>query len=108
MRLRLDFRMVPRMLACYTALCAAHFASAVPVAPSVVNPRYFESDGQVTPLIGSGEHYGAVLNLAFNWTTYLDTQAAAGLNLVRTWTGAVYREPYTAFGIPNNTLAPLP
>jgi hypothetical protein len=58
-------------------------------------------------LLTSGEHYGAVLNLDFNYVKYLDTLAKDGLNLSRTFAGA-YCEPSGAFNIASNTLAPLP
>ncbi|MBM3879896.1 MAG: hypothetical protein FJ387_09280 [Verrucomicrobia bacterium] len=71
------------------------------------NPHYFRFRGQPTVLITSGEHYGAVLNLDFDYRKYLETLAADGLNLTRTFTGA-YVEPAGAFNITRNTLAPAP
>lgn len=71
------------------------------------NPHYFEFRGQPTLLIGSGEHYAAVLNTAFDYRAYLDAVAADGLNLTRMWSGA-YREIPGEFGIEDNTLAPEP
>ena len=53
-----------------------------------------------------GEHYGAVLNLDFDYVKYLDALRRDGLNLTRTFTGA-YVEPPGAFNIASNTLAPL-
>ena len=70
------------------------------------NPHYFQFRGKPTVLITSGEHYGAVLNLDFNYIRYLDTLRADGLNLTRTFTGA-YVEPDGAFNIARNTLAPI-
>jgi hypothetical protein len=72
------------------------------------NPHYFLWRGQPTILITSGEHYGAVLNLDFNYGKYLDTLAADKLNLTRTFTGGAYVEPAGAFSIAQNTLAPKP
>src|SRR5438034_11217310 len=69
------------------------------------NPHYFLFRGQPTVLITSGEHYGAVLNLDFDYVKYLDTLARDGLNLTRTFSGA-YVEPLGAFNIASNTLAP--
>src|SRR5258706_14595722 len=69
------------------------------------NPHYFLFRGKPTVLITSGEHYGAVLNLDFNYVKYLDTLAKDGLNLTRTFAGA-YCEPSGAFNIAQNTLAP--
>jgi len=70
------------------------------------NPHYFLWRGQPTLLITSGEHYGAVLNLDFDYVRYLDTLAKDRLNLTRTFTGGAYFEPQGAFNIDQNTLAP--
>src|SRR5437763_8880204 len=70
------------------------------------NPHYFLFRGKPAVLITSGEHYGAVLNLDFNYVKYLDTLAADGLNNTRTFSGA-YVEPEGAFKIAKNTLAPV-
>ena len=70
-----------------------------------LNPHYFLFRGKPTVLITSGEHYGAVLNLDFDYAKYLETLAKDGLNLTRTFTGA-YCEPPGAFNIASNTLAP--
>jgi hypothetical protein len=77
-----------------------------PIALHPDNPHYFVWREKPTVLITSGEHYGAVLNLDFDYRKYLDTLAADGLNLTRTFTGA-YVEPEGAFNIARNTLAPL-
>jgi hypothetical protein len=69
------------------------------------NPHYFLFRGKPVVLIGSTEHYGAVMNLDFNYVTYLDELAASGLNVTRTFSG-VYVEPEMAFGIRKNTMAP--
>jgi hypothetical protein len=69
------------------------------------NPHYFLWRGKPTILITSGEHYGAVLNGAFDYAKYLKTLESLGFNLTRTFSGA-YCEPVGAFKIQNNTLAP--
>lgn len=69
------------------------------------NPHYFLWRGKPTVLITSGEHYGAVLNQAFDYKKYLKTLESYGFNLTRTFSGA-YCEPIGAFKIQNNTLAP--
>ncbi|QVL34255.1 hypothetical protein KIH39_10215 [Telmatocola sphagniphila] len=79
--------------------------SAQLIALHPINPHYFEYHGKPTILVTSAEHYGAVLNLNFDYVKYLDTLAADGLNLTRTFSG-VYAEPEGAFGITRNTLAP--
>lgn len=71
------------------------------------NPHYFLFRGKPAILTGSTEHYGAVMNLDFDYITYLNEVAASGLNLTRTFSGA-YVEPPGAFGIRMNTLAPAP
>jgi hypothetical protein len=76
-----------------------------PLALHPDNPHYFLLRGQPTVLVTSGEHYGAVLNLDFDYRKYLETLQADGLNLTRTFTGA-YCEPAGAFNIAENTLAP--
>src|SRR5438477_522323 len=80
-------------------------ARATPLALHPSNPHYFLFRGKPTVLITSGEHYGAVLNPDFDYTRYLETLKADGLNLTRTFTGA-YVEPAGTFHIASNTLAP--
>src|ERR1700719_3800096 len=74
-----------------------------PIALHPENPHYLSFRGKPTVLITSGEHYGAVSNLDFNQTAYLDTLQKDGLNLTRTFSG-IYCEPDTAFKIKGNTL----
>lgn len=69
------------------------------------NPHYFLYNGKAIALVTSGEHYGAVLNLAFDYEKYLKTLQDAGLNYTRVFGGSYFEEP-GAFGILNNTLAP--
>ncbi len=57
-------------------------------------------------LIGSGEHYGSVVNLDFDYKKYLQATAADGMNTTRLFTGA-YIEKLGDFGIAKNTLAPV-
>lgn len=79
--------------------------SPAPISLHPENPHYFLFRGKPTILIGSTEHYGAVLNLDFDYVAYLDELAAADLNVTRTFSG-IYSEPAGAFGIAENTLAP--
>ena len=69
------------------------------------NPHYFLWRSKPTILTTSTEHYGAVLNRALDYKKYLATLQSHGFNLTRTFSGA-YCEPFGAFGIQNNTLAP--
>jgi hypothetical protein len=56
-------------------------------------------------LVTSGEHYGAILNLDFDYGRYFETLERDRLNLTRAFTG-IYRELPGSFGIASNTLAP--
>eukprot|EP01121_Diplochlamys_sp_Union-15-3_P020327 TRINITY_DN790_c0_g1_i1.p1 TRINITY_DN790_c0_g1~~TRINITY_DN790_c0_g1_i1.p1 ORF type:complete len:457 (-),score=68.61 TRINITY_DN790_c0_g1_i1:40-1410(-) len=79
----------------------------VPIALHPKNPHYFLYQGKPAILIGSTEHYGAVLNLDFDYATYLKSVKNSGMVMTRTWSG-VYRELNFTFGILNNTMGPLP
>src|SRR3954449_11485703 len=98
-----------RSLVSLLALVASYDAAAGtgPIAPHPENPRYFLFEGKPTFLITSGEHYGAVLNLDFDFVPYLDELHARGFNQTRTFSGT-YREVPGSFKIRHNTLAPAP
>lgn len=91
------------------ALLACQFATAQeatkPLALHPDNPHYFQFRGKPAVLIGSTEHYGAVMNLDFDYVPYLDELARNGLNQTRTFSGT-YREVPNSFGITDNTLSP--
>jgi hypothetical protein len=53
------------------------------------NPHYFLFRGQPAVLITSAEHYGAVINLDFDYLRYLDALAAHKLNYTRIYPGAL-------------------
>ncbi|MDA0205565.1 MAG: hypothetical protein O2795_09490 [Acidobacteria bacterium] len=71
------------------------------------NPHYFEHEGKPTVLVSSGEHYGALMNLDFDYVKYFDELHSKGLNHTRVFS-ATYREVAGNFGIVSNTLAPAP
>jgi hypothetical protein len=101
------FRMIFYILSVsLLSACSSH-ESPQPLSLHPKNPHYFLFRGKPVILIGSTEHYGAVMNLDFDYLTYLNEVEASGLNLTRTFSGA-YLEPVGAFGIKNNTLAPAP
>ena len=87
--------------------CGRSSISNPPLSLNPDNPHYFLFRGNPEILIGSTEHYGAVMNLDFDYVTYLDELDSCGLNVTRTFSGS-YVEPQGAFGIINNTLAPAP
>jgi hypothetical protein len=74
---------------------------------SPANPHYFAYRGKTIVLVTSGEHYGAVVNRAFDYRRYLAEIERKHLNHTRIWTGP-YREVEGSFSIANNTLAPRP
>ncbi len=78
-----------------------------PLALHPDNPHCFLFRGKPAILVGSGEHYGSVLNLDFDYIRYLDAIAADHLDHTRLFTGT-YHEPAGAFKIVENTLAPKP
>jgi hypothetical protein len=89
----------------FLALAAAALAQPIRLHPD--NPHYFLFRGKPAVLVTSGEHYGAMLNLDFDYARYFKALAADRLNLTRTFTG-VYREVPGNFRIARNTLAPEP
>ncbi len=78
-----------------------------PISLHPENGCYFLWRGKPTILVTSGEHYGTLLNLDFDYERYFATLAADGLNHTRTFSG-VYRESPKSFGITDNPLAPRP
>jgi hypothetical protein len=78
---------------------------AAPLALHPENPRYLLWEGEPTVLVTSGEHYGLLLNTAFDHGRYFAELAAHGLNHTRVFSG-VYREVPGSFGITDNPLAP--
>lgn len=86
-------------------LAAVATLHATPIALHPDNPHYFQWRGQPTIIITSGEHYGAVLNLDFDYRRYLDTLVKDKLNGTRLWAGA-YAETGGNFNIADNTLNP--
>lgn len=71
------------------------------------NGHYFLWREKPTILTTSGEHYGAVLKLEFDYVRYLDELKAHRFNLTRTFAGT-YREVPGSFNITGNSLAPVP
>ena len=71
--------------------------AADPLALHPKNPRYLTFRGKATVLVGSGEHYGAVVNRDFDSPEYLDTLAADGLepHPAPSW-GPTTRSPATS------------
>ena len=99
---------VPSCLrAVVVVLLACGTAAGEPLRLHPRNPHYFLFRDAPVVLVTSGEHYGAVVNLDFKYERYLETLAAAGLNLTRVFVGSYLEKPGD-FGIRLNTLAPRP
>ena len=71
------------------------------------NPHYFLWRGKPTVVVTSAEHYGAVLNLDFDYKVYFAELNKHGLNNTRLFSGT-YCESPESFNITENTLAPRP
>jgi hypothetical protein len=82
-------------------------ATAQPLAVHSQNLHYFLYKGRPVVLVGSTEHYGAVINHDFDYKQYLQTLGRDSLNTTRLFTGSYFEVP-GAFGIAKNTLAPKP
>lgn len=98
------------LTACFTFALLTQRSSvsgAEPLALHPENGHYFVWRETPTILVTSGEHYGALLNLDFDYQDYLATLEQDGLNHTRVFSGT-YRELTGAHGIERNTLAPAP
>jgi len=95
------------VLTLFATTCLSADQKWEPIALHPENPHYFLWRGEPTILVTSGEHYGALLNLDFDYVRYLDALGRDGLNHTRTFSG-VYREVSSSFGITDNPLAPKP
>ncbi|MBN2328282.1 MAG: cellulase family glycosylhydrolase [Candidatus Omnitrophica bacterium] len=88
-------------------ICASFAFPDQPIRLHPRNPHYFMFREKPTILITSAEHYGAVLNLDFDYIPYLEALQKDGMNLTRTFSGAYCEKP-GEFNIEKNTLAPFP
>ena len=107
MNTRLTIKTGLALVAALLALVESPAATNPPLSLHPDNPHYFLFRGKPEVLITSAEHYGAVLNLDFDYVPYLEELHSKGLNHTRTFSGT-YREVPSSFGITDNTLAPLP
>jgi hypothetical protein len=70
------------------------------------NPHIFQYKNRPYIIIGSGEHYGALMNRKFDYKTYLKTLQNDGVHHTRLFMGAYFEVGDSVFGIKRNTLAP--
>lgn len=85
---------------------AAVSIPAQPIQVAPANPHYYAFHGKPILLITSAEHYGAVINLDFDYVAYFDAFQAHGLNYTRIYPGAMF-EPVGKF-MAGNTLGSKP
>ncbi len=88
------------------ALVLVQPAETAPIRLHPKNPHYFLFHGKAVALIGSGEHYGAVLNADFDFQRYLAALQADEMNYTRLFGGTYLEVPAKSFGILRNDLAP--
>jgi hypothetical protein len=111
------FKESDRRKLCFLLLATAGQLRAAQYEPLKLDPQnshYLNFRGKPTVLVTSGEHYGAVVNLDFNYSKYLKELQRNHLNLTRVFAGS-YREidkPHDpvkgGYTIDRNTLAPKP
>ncbi len=77
-------------------------AAAQPISQHPENPHYLLFRGKPTVLVSSAEHYGAAINLDFDYIRYLNELASKGNNYTRIFAGPMI-EPW---GDDHNTLNP--
>lgn len=98
-------RRVLLLLTLVMGLCGGSAGGSPPLRLCETNPHYLEWKGKALILVSSGEHYGAVINQAFDYRRYFDELASHGLNHTRAFVSG-YRETPASFGITKNTLSP--
>ena len=96
------------LIASLIVAAAAAPLRSIPIHLHPKNPHYFLFREKTVALITSGEHYGAVINLDFNFDKYLATLEAEGMNYTRLFPGSYVEAPGKSFGILRNDLAPAP
>lgn len=92
--------MIPAALLCAAALAAQ------PIRLHPDNPHYYLFQGKPSVLITSAEHYGGVVNGAFDYVKYFDALKSYGLNYTRIYPGYLF-EPVGKF-VKGNSLGVKP
>jgi hypothetical protein len=88
--------MMLRTLGILVLLTAVPGGRAEPIRAHPDNPHYYLFRGRPTVLVTSAEHYGAVINRAFDYNAYLDALKSHGLNYTRIYPAA-FIEPEGTF-----------
>ena len=91
-------RLLLVIIALQFIICNLVYANPIRLHP--YNKHYFLFRGEPTILITTGEHYGSVLNLDFDYIKYLNTLKSSGLiNVTFTLFSSLFIE--TTFGSSN-------
>lgn len=77
-----------------------------PVTICKTNPHYFSYNDKPLVLITSDHHYGAIIDLDFDYVKFLDYLSANGMNLTRIYPGGMFEAPNKY--LKGNPLGPLP
>jgi hypothetical protein len=95
------------------SICISIFAvsfifslSSTPISKHPTNPHYFLYNEKPLVLITTDQHYGAVINLDFDYIAFLNTLQEYGMNLTRIYPGG-YVEIKDSY-IAGNPLGPSP
>jgi oligogalacturonide lyase len=75
-----------------------------PVKVFSANPHYFSYKNKPLVLITSDHHYGAIIDLDFDYVRYLNFLAVNGMNLTRIYPGGMFEPPDKY--LPGNPLGP--
>lgn len=102
-------RLIKILLFLSFLLLIQNVINAQPIKLHPENPHYFLYQGKPTMLITSAEHYGAVINLDFDYITYLNKLKEYGFNYTRIIPGTFIESANSIAGVEAyNTLAPKP
>jgi hypothetical protein len=99
---------LPGVIGCKgpASVADAQKAESRPVRRCPDNPHYFSYKGKPLVLISTDQHYGAVINLDFDYVPFLDRLHEYGMNLTRIYPGA-YVEMKDQYA-KGNPLGPAP
>jgi hypothetical protein len=106
-------KIIPMRLLVAKSICSVAFAILIascntnsPIGRHPDNPHYFIFKGKPIVLITTDQHYGAVINLDFDYIPFLDRLQEYGMNLTRIFPGGYIeiKDMYTK----GNPLGPAP
>ena len=83
-----------RIVCLVSALCLVQGLFASPIGKHPANPHYFVYQCKPLVLISTDQHYGAVINLDFDYVPFLDRLREYRLNLTRINPGGYVEPPH--------------